>query len=782
MRRSVVSFRLAADALAQNEDGECTVNDCKLQTASPFLACPRHCRLNSTPTFMQVPQDKYFGMLQRLLEHANRVCACLAAIFIIYSEFEGSLATKRMLMGVTSAPTLSNTYSSPLAVSFLTALLANTTVVHAAIDTLAQLQGANTSNSTVVYIDGDPPSVSFNAMCSQSSTADFLYDPTVLLPLLGHILAPTSLLQNAPLVFVDCFYDGRILPDTTTLKVFLVDPSLTTLTTLFVQTLTISRPAIHRESSGGLATFTSTSLASCILDIYAPAGVVCSDDATYTMTVGLECPYEADDFVLVNMSLTPSSSGAWPAHIVSTGEDIILIATEGIYRSAPDVRCSYDWFWWNLSSDPVAFIAETTYITIFHIKDSWGFFRCFLGLGIAFNLLMTGLVSLVVMANLYRHKRVLWLPDLYPTIQRRAALRVVLLVADCLFNRWWYPFQYAFNEAKLRAGYGGGMFLFEMVRADGLMVCLAITQALAASLRVRVQLHVTVVLFVVCFQRRDQLIDCTNFLAAATSEYVTASYMAQIVTDNSVEDAMSVWAWIEADETNFTLMVHEYAWLFVAIVVNVGYVLVGKLATMSVGHVAAFARRRSQVAAEPEQRFSVMFPASVAMGDHHWSKRSLLYEPCTPADIDATCVERSVGIIASHVYGFVSTTPQYALVESNQARHLRRPSAITQELSRSGVWLLGYVILADKYLVAVNDVPLVVLNVLWRRNLFEIYAFLLDGGEGDGEDDGGASGGSDDNATTTTTPRQVVLEKVRLKYSDLASPRDLVRITLDQLP
>ncbi|KAF0694769.1 Aste57867_14367 [Aphanomyces stellatus] len=712
-------------------------------------------------------------MLQRLLEHANRAFACLAAIFIIYSEIEGSLATKHMLIGVTSTPTLSNTYGSPLAVPFFSTLLANTTAARAAINIRIQRSGSFSTNGAIVYIDGDPANVSLNAMCSQPSTADFLYDPTVLLPLLGHILAPTPslFLDVAPVVFVDCFFDGRILPDTTTLKVFLVDPAFTTLTTLFVQTLTISRPAIHRESPGGLATFTTTPLASCALSTSAPLGVVCSNDATYTMTIGLEFPYKGDDFVLVNMPLMPTSSGAWPTHVVSTGEDITLMATEGIYRSAPDVQGSYDWFWWNLSSDPVAFMAETTYMTIFHIKDSWGFFRCFLGLGIAFNLLVIGLVSLVVMVNLYRHDHILWLPDLYPTIQRRAALRVVLLVADCLFNRWWYPFQFAFNEAKLRAGYGGCMFLYEMVRADGLMVCLAITQALSAALRVRVQLHVTVVLFVVCFQCRDWLLDHTNLLGVITSEYVTASYMAQIVTDNSVEDAMSVWAWIEADETNFTLMVHEYAWLFVAIVVNVGYVLVGKLATMSVGHVAALARRRSQVAAE--QRFTVLFPDSVAMGDRHWSKRSLLYDPYTNADVDATCVERSIGMIASHVYGFVSTTPQYALVRPSPTKWLRRPSAPMEELSRSGVWLLGYVIVADKYLVAINDVPLVVLNVLWRRNLFEVFAFILDGG---------ASGRSYDSATTATRRRQVILHKTRLTHSNLESRLDLCRITLQQLP
>ncbi|KAF0694770.1 Aste57867_14368 [Aphanomyces stellatus] len=740
-------------------------------------------------------------MPKTLVANANRAFACLAAIYIIYSEFEGSLATKRMLMGVSSAHTLSNTYGSPLAVPFLSALLANTTVVHAAIDTLAQLQGANTSNSTVVYIDGDPPSVSFNAMCSQSSTADFLYDPTVLLPLLGHILAPTSLLQNAPLVFVDCFYDGRILNDTTTLKVVLVDPAFTTITTLLVQTLTISRcsprvPQWPRHIYNHTAGFVHPR---CPCLSWSPMHVRrhVHDDNWARISIRSQRFRARQHVTHANfkwsMSLTPTSSGAWPAHIVSTGEDITLMATEGIYRSAPDVQGSYDLYWWNLSLDPVAFMAETTYMTIFHIKDNWGFFRCFLGLGIAFNLLMTGLVSLVVMFNLYRHNRVLWLPDLYPTIQRRAALRVILLVADCVANRWWYPFQYAFNEAKMRAGYGGGMFLHEMVRADGLMVCLAITQATAAALRVRVRVHVTVFLFFLCFYWHDELLDCTNFFGAATSEYATASYMAQIITDCSIPNTMNVWAWIQVDETNFTLMVHEYAWLFVAIGVNVGFVLVEKLAARGVDRANTATRR--QVTAAPQQRFSVMFPNSIAMGNRHWSKRSTLFEPHTAADVDATCVERSVGMIASHIYGFVATTPHYAflpaahfafvataphcaLVAASRVR-VSRPSmtTTTQVLSRSGVWLLGYVIVADKYLVAINDVPLVVLNVLCRRNLFGVYAFLLDSG-GSSEADGGASGRSDDSATTLG----VVLKMIHLDHSDLKSPWDLLRTTLRQLP
>ncbi|KAF0694766.1 Aste57867_14364 [Aphanomyces stellatus] len=687
-----------------------------------------------------------------MMEHVNNGLACLAAIFIIFSEITSSIATKRMLVGATSGSTDINIYNSPLVASFLMTLLVNASAIHATIDTL------DNNQSTVLYLDGDPTNVSLNAMCSQPSTADFLYDPTVLLPLLGHILAPTpSLLRVESLVLVDCFFDGRILPDTTTLKVHVLDPALTTLTTLVVQTLTIARPHMRRESVGGLATFTTTPLASCYLDRFAfkrtkPA-VKCAP-ATYNMTVGFEFPYEAKNFVLVNMSLTPTLSGVWPAHVVSTGEDIVLMGTEGIYRSAPDVQGSYDWYSWQLPPDPVAFMTDIKYVTIYHIKDSWGFFRCFLGLGIAFHLLVIGLVSLVVMVNLYRHNRVFWLPDLYPTIQRRASLRVVLLVADCLFNRWWYPFQFALNEANQRDGYGGTTFLFEMVRADGLMICLAITQVLAATLGVRVQLHVTIVVFLVCFECRIQLVDCFAVYGDATSSYLLASNEAQIFTDTSVPDAMSVWAWVHTPETSYVLLVHEYTWLAVAIGANVAYVVLEKLVRVTrpmwrqlLGIVGP---TRNVVG--PSQSFSVVFGRHPIESRRHWSVRSTLYYPCTRLDSDGTCFERSVGTIVSHVVGFVTPSVNY-VVASADGRGRHKADAL---VSRSGVWLLGYVVMADRVVVAVHDVPLVAVNALFKhRPPFRVYGFLLER----------------NNAPVLPKPR----------LHDMTSPSDLLSLTLDAL-
>ncbi|KAF0694767.1 Aste57867_14365 [Aphanomyces stellatus] len=703
--------------------------------------------------------------LTEFMDLVKQGLACLAAIFIIFSEITGSIATKRMLLGATSDPASANVYRSPLFVPFLAALLTNLTAVRATIDALAP----GNNQSTVVYLDGDSTNVSLNAMCSQPSAADFLYDPTVLLPLLGHILAPSRfLLEVEPLVLVDCFYDGRILPDTTTLKVIVVDPAFTTLTTVFVQSLTISRPRIRRESAGGLATFTSTPLASCYKNRFAfKAGknIKCATTATYNMTVGFEFPYEAKDFVLVNMSLTPTSSGAWPAQVVLTGEDIVLMGTEGIYRSAPDIQGSYDWYWWQLPPDPLQFMANIVYVNVYHIKDTRGYFRCFLGLGIAFNLLVIGLVSLVVMVNLYRHDRIFWLPDLYPTIQRRASLRAVLLAADCVVNRWWYPFQFAFNEAKLRAGYGGTSFLYEMVRADGLMVCLAITQATAVTLSVRVRLHVTILVFLLCFEYRTALVDQINLFSEATSSYVTTSYLNQVFADESVPNIMAMWAWVDTPDTSLTLLVHQYAWLFVAIGVNVGYVVLEKLVK------EIMARRRQQrVGPSPvsNQSFSVVF--GHLKSRRHWSVRSTLDHPLSAFDVDGTCFERSVGTIVSHIVGFVAPSVNYVeppsvVVVVGGSGTRRQTKAL---VSRSGVWLLGYVVLADRFVVEIHDVPLAAINAFllllnpttrFQRPLFRVYGFHLDSARG-----------------------PAGLPKTILTHVDITTPSNLLQLTLKELP
>ncbi|KAF0718150.1 Aste57867_1861 [Aphanomyces stellatus] len=96
----------------------------------------------------------------------------------------------------------------------------------------------------------------------------------------------------------------------------------------------------------------------------------------------------------------------------------------------------------------------------------------------------------------------------------------------------------------------------------------------------------------------------------------------------------------------------------------------------------------------------------------HWSRRSL-YDRLSELDVlDNTHIERSVGIVVSDVTGFVTSLADYATDRS---------------VSLSGVWLLCFVVVNDRLLVAINDFIFLFLNVVLRRPIFRIYGFSLTG-------------------------------------------------------
>ncbi|KAF0697397.1 Aste57867_11915 [Aphanomyces stellatus] len=202
--------------------------------------------------------------------------------------------------------------------------------------------------------------------------------------------------------------------------------------------------------------------------------------ATYSVTIGFTFPYEWDTFQFVTL------------------DDLIPpTGTTGIYHGSPTVEANFGFYYWDLPSNPIAFLGAIQFVYVYVRKDVWGWFRCCLGLGIGFNIAVNTLVSLVVVVNVWRSSRSVWIPDAYPAIQRRACLRAILLLVDCVVTNWWYTYTFALNQGGFRTNWVSTLFLDEIVRADGLMICLAIVYGAAKLLRVRLKLFVIVAIYVV---------------------------------------------------------------------------------------------------------------------------------------------------------------------------------------------------------------------------------------------------------------------------------------------
>ncbi|KAH9120873.1 hypothetical protein LEN26_010931 [Aphanomyces euteiches] len=311
------------------------------------------------------------GRRKRVLGLLSRSLSCIAALYILYSEYSVSIGNKEVLRGTTSSPILSNKYSSANVPQLLVALATHPDEVELQLQDLF----SNSTDLQVAYLDSNDEvesnDISLTSECSQNTDADYIYEATYLEQLLHHALfqEPSWNASNY-WVFVDCSFDGRVLNDTTCAKVYLVDKDMSPFSTVFVQTLSIIRPEKFLHTSGGLSMFVSTPLNS-IFPSSDGKYVSSSQPASYKVSIGFSFPFDWNPFLKVHMEEEePPPGQTWRGQVESTRERILFGGTSEIYRRGPDVQGSYDKYYWQMPSDPIEFASSTQYIDMNVAKDS----------------------------------------------------------------------------------------------------------------------------------------------------------------------------------------------------------------------------------------------------------------------------------------------------------------------------------------------------------------------------------------------------------------------------
>ncbi|KAH9144741.1 hypothetical protein AeRB84_011318 [Aphanomyces euteiches] len=462
----------------------------------------------------------------------------------MFTEFMYSQANTLILLGAVSTPSVANSYQSYNILQLLPLLLNSPSDVE---ESLKPTTVDSSLQAPVNYLDVTPSTeqlVYQNESCLTSSNIDYLYDRNYMGAVLSASFAGYDG-WNASIswILVDCSYEGRIIGDTTVIKIYILNKSLTQITTFLLQTLSILRPEKHHETSGGAAMWTVSSLSS--MHTTSENDIVCSESAIYSVAIGFDFPFENVDFVPVILDSTVPQSGQWTGQVTSTKEMIQFAGTSGLYRRSPTIQGYFNYFYWQLPSNPAEFMSRIQFVVSQRNKDSWGWFRCLLCDGVGINIAINFGVAISVMVNMYRKHSILWIPDVFASLQDRAAIRAALLFVDSVVNGWWYPYQWAINQSGQRY-LGGPLDFTENARADGLMVVLAVTYVAAKFLRVRVQLPVVVIIFVACFYTRQSLTQSYGILSATVQPIIEQNYLNNIIP--SGQPAMDLWAYHE----NFT--------------------------------------------------------------------------------------------------------------------------------------------------------------------------------------------------------------------------------------
>ncbi|KAG9404123.1 hypothetical protein AC1031_005662 [Aphanomyces cochlioides] len=341
-----------------------------------------------------------------------------------------------ILLGASSAPTPANAYQSYNFPRLLPLLLNEPRSIDAVLQTT---RVGFSPASRVVYLDTirDTELLVFQTnSCSIASEIDYLYENDYMNIVLNAAFAGHGGWNaSQSWILVDCSFDGQIIGDTTVIKI----------TTFMLQTLSILRPEKHLESSGGAAMWTTTMLKS--LQITSGDVVICSESANYSVAIGFDFPFENTDFVPILLDNFEPQDGKWVGRVMSTKEKLQFAGTSGVFRESPTIQAFFSNFYWQLPANSMDFISTIQFVAVQKNKDSWAWLRCVLCDGIWINIAINFGVALTVMVNMYRKHNIIWIPDVYASLQDRAAIRAGLLLFDSLLNGWWYPYQWASIKA-----------------------------------------------------------------------------------------------------------------------------------------------------------------------------------------------------------------------------------------------------------------------------------------------------------------------------------------------
>ncbi|EQC33981.1 hypothetical protein SDRG_08660 [Saprolegnia diclina VS20] len=236
-----------------------------------------------------------------------------------------------------------------------------------------------------------------------------------------------------------------------------------------------------------------------------------------------------------------------------------------------------------------------------------------------------------------------------------------------------------------------------MVRSDGATYLLATAVALADLLQIRVCLDALLSIYMTCLYHREALVHVCPSCVSASDAFLSSNYLASIVSAPGY--AMSLWTYHANDDTPLVLLLTELMWFLTAVLLVIVYMICVKMwSSRSTRRVHA--EVLGVVAVAPHRRPALKDATPLGPRIRSWRRRTLT-ENFEQSDVQLLAL--TYGIIAPF---------------HDDPTH-------DGFLSPSGVWLLGYFMLCDQYLVGISDYPWLWLNVLCRRNVGRVYCFRI---------------------------------------------------------
>ncbi|ETV64431.1 hypothetical protein, variant [Aphanomyces astaci] len=483
-----------------------------------------------------------------------------------------------------------------------------------------------------------------------NATTDRIYNESyVAKTLVPMLLAGSNASDQSALIVVDCSFEGRKAMDTTNIKLYLLDRHLQWLVTYQLQTIMANIPARRDTMPTGTVSYTNLSLASLSLGGIPQRGLdflaklTSSEPAVHQLLCSRGFPFNAAPFDAVVIE-SVTDTGAWNTSVVSTGLQMVLQGFGGMYRGSQNEQANYKTFVWVLDPDPLQVVFNFHFAQVGRTKNSWAWGQALISGFLSFGVVTSTVMACIISRNILKATQVRWIPDISPSVQSGIMFRGILTVIAWWIDGWWAVQEWCFQQGNVRRGLLDMYVLTDSVKSDCLSLFLAGASFIASRLRLRINPAVPVVIYLVVYSQRAQLVAAMGLFLTNANLELEANQALNVVLSETT--GLDMWMWHEKKDFNATVVFNELSWMVLALILMLVYAITDKIYTVYFTDHAVEAKTTKKTVAEDGTT-----GGTGSQGGNSGSNER------------ATCFETSTGEYLRHKYGLMSYHENYLFIK-----------------------------------------------------------------------------------------------------------------------
>ncbi|DBA02897.1 TPA: hypothetical protein N0F65_005924 [Lagenidium giganteum] len=616
---------------------------------------------------------------KKILMLIRRVAVFATAAFYVVIAIEGTISSLRVISGIELPKTAVNAYRARI----LPEMIGNGSIRDGPL--LSLLQNNWMPREDTLYLD-DSDYHSFQR-CSQPSPVDAVYRNeflrTVYAALVNGVAYNVTYLTDYELVLplVDCTASALKLGDATTAGLVYVLRLREAPHTIALLSVVISNQdyqAVSRMDRG------SAAVATLALITHA------NETTTYDFAISLGYPHASFRFEAYEF-LGVTNDSRWMVRRISNSwgdpDSTLLTARRtGFYHGSEVEQSNIINNVWALESNPKDAISVRKWSGVTVAHDSWAWVHCF-HLLLAAEVMFHLIVLLLITYNNLRLGKI-WFGGPFAAISTTLLFRGTLVLLTWVIDRFWSLMEFVVSDASMISPAVDVSIDPSIMHIDLLTIFLSTVGLVGNLLRERVDPALAVILFEVGFQFRLSILTWLPSVTAKVSDSSMSIYTTRNLVPNedaTLHSPMRAWGAYPLLGSDPAFVVAALSPTFFSLLMVVAYIGMRK----------------------------IYFRHSRLKTTTHTMTAVIPEEPATTSALPKlmTNFEIATGAVLTGQFGLICDFKNHRFIKG-----MRYASA-------DGIYMNGFVISDNKYLIQTGDLPAIVLMKLIRRRFRNVFIF-----------------------------------------------------------